>query len=350
MAYLVLSNGKVFEGKRIGADCQNVGRLVFNTNVIGYVETLTDPSNADNIVVQTFPLIGNYGVNEADIQSDFCAKGLIIRELCESPSNFRSEGTLDDFLKKKGIPALCGIDTRELTRLIRDQGELIAVITDTVPEDISSLTSTFSPTSALPSGDIRKFPADSEKKYSVALIDCGAKQSLISALTSRGCEVTLVPFDKLQAIASMEIDGMVISDGAADPVLLTENLCQLKSILGKVPTLGVGLGHQLIALCMGGALIEMEHSHRGSNQPISGCDTDRTYISAQNHRLAVDAATLGTLAAEFLKNTNDGTNEGLYYPSLNCISIQFTPADSGRTSTAFIYDRFIKMMGGESHA
>ncbi|MBE6765875.1 MAG: glutamine-hydrolyzing carbamoyl-phosphate synthase small subunit [Ruminococcaceae bacterium] len=354
MAFLVLSNGTVFEGERIGAHCDSVGELVFTTSVVGYLETLTDPRYAGQIVVQTFPLIGNYGVIEEDFSGEFALGGYVVRELCDTPSNFRSQYDLDTLLKNKGICGICGVDTRELTRIIRDEGTVNAMICDEVPSDLTCLKAYCVKGAVAKVGSKEKkvYAPTVEKKYDVALVDYGTQLAVIDALCGMGCEVTVVPSDtSAEEIIALSADGIVLSNGPGDPCENTFCIEQIKKIMGKVPVLAIGLGHQMAALSVGGTVSKLEQGHRGSNQPVKDAQGTRTYITSQNHGFAVDYKSVADKAKQTFVNANDGSCEGLEYTGMCCISVQFVP-EIGASScdTSFIFDKFEAMMGGKSDA
>ena len=313
-AYLVLSDGSVFAGKRIGAPGDCVGELVFATGMVGYLETLTDPGYAGQIVMQTFPMIGNYGVMEADFEGDCALRGYVVRELCTDPSNFRSQYDLDTFLKNKGIPGICGLDTRVLTTRIREQGVMNAAIVSELPADLEAISA------YRVSGEVEKvsrketeiFPAEGEQKYRVALLDFGARRSLIRALTSRGCEVVAMPYDtSADDILACWPDGLVLSDGPGDPAENEAAVAQIARLIGMKPIFGIGLGHQLLALAQGGRTYKLPVGHRGDNQPVRDLVTGRTVITSQNHGYCVDAESLKGVGTERWRNANDDTCEGM---------------------------------------
>ncbi|MBO7517455.1 MAG: glutamine-hydrolyzing carbamoyl-phosphate synthase small subunit, partial [Spirochaetia bacterium] len=293
-AYLVLGNGKVFKGKHIGAKGKCLGELVFTTNMEGYLETLTDPSYAGQIVIQTFPLIGNYGVIDEDFEGKSALKGYVVRELCDTPSNFRSQEKLDEYLKQQGIPGICGVDTRELTRMIREEGVMNALICSRIPKDLSAIKD-FAVTKVVDSVSCRKetlYPPQGEKKHTVVLVDYGAKRNIIRSLTKRGCQVITVPSTTTAAkILSHRPDGIMLSNGPGDPAENTFAIAQIKKLMGKVPLFGICLGHQLTALAMGGKTEKLKYGHRGGNQPVKEAG-GRTYITSQNHGYAVIAKSL----------------------------------------------------------
>ncbi len=354
-AYLVLQNGMVFEGQRIGAAGDSLGELVFTTGVVGYLETLTDPSYAGQIILQTFPLIGNYGVIESDFESPkICAKGYVVRELCHDPSNFRSEGELDAFLKQQGIPGIMGVDTRYLTRILRENGVMNAMICAEPPADMTAL-ETYAVTGVVPQVSCKErytVPAAGEEHYRVVLIDYGAKQNILRSLTSRGCSVTVVPQDtSAEDILARKPDGVMLSNGPGDPTENTFCIEQIRKLIGQIPIFGICLGHQLTALAMGGQTVKLKYGHRGANQPVRSQDTLRTYITSQNHGYAVVSESLAGVGVENFTNLNDGTCEGIDYPGKKCFTVQFHPeACSGPRDTNILFDKFLAMMGGADHA
>ncbi len=350
MAYLVLSNGTVFEGRRIGAPGDRIGELVFTTGMVGYLETLTDPSYYGQIVTQSFPLIGNYGVIEEDFEGKAALFGYIVRELCDTPSNFRSSGRLNDFLVSRGIPGLCGVDTREIVRMTREEGVMNAMICDEIPADLSAIRAyrvehaVASVTCAVP----EKYPAAGEQKFRVALIDYGEKHNILRSLQQRGCAVTVWPASSsAEEILASGPDGIMLSNGPGDPKENTSCIAEIKKLIGKKPLFGICLGHQLTALALGGDTVRLKYGHRGGNQPVRDHATGRTYITSQNHGYAVMADSLKGVGKATFTNVNDGSNEGMDYPDLNCFTVQFHPeAASGPRDTAILFDRFVERMEG----
>ena len=349
--YLVLADGQVFEGLRFGAETETVGELVFTTGMCGYVETLTDPSYAGQIVMQTYPLIGNYGIIPADFEGACCIRGYVVREWCENPSNFRCGGNLDGFLKERGIPGLCGVDTRQLTRIIRESGVMNACICDQVPSDLSPVRdyAVAGVVAAVSRKAPAVFPAEGEARFHVALLDYGAKNNIIRELQKRGCEVTVLPASASAAdVLARNPDGVMLSNGPGDPAENVYQIEQIQKILGKIPLFGICLGHQLTALAAGGKTYKLKYGHRGVNQPVRDLGGPRTYITSQNHGYAVDGDSVKTGRVSFA-NANDGTCEGLDYPGLRAFTVQFHPeARGGPQDTAFLFDRFMDLMkGGE---
>lgn len=347
-AYLVLSDGTVMEGIRFGADTACIGELVFTTGMCGYIETLSDPSYGGQIVMQTFPLIGNYGIIPDDFEGKPCLKGYAVREYCDTPSNFRCEETLDSYLKKMNIPGICGIDTREITRKIREYGVINAGIFDEIPEDLSVISSYRVSGNILSEVSCRQISEKrpDEEKYHVVLMDFGAKKNISEELRKRGCRVTAVPFDtSAEDILAMNPDGIMLSNGPGDPADNTGVIEQIAKLLGKKPMFGICLGHQMTALAAGGKTYKLKYGHRGANQPVKDVLGQRTYITTQNHGYAVDNDCLPESAVIRYINANDGTCEGLDYPDLNCFTVQFHPeACAGPKDTSFLFDRFIAMM------
>ena len=354
MACPVLGNGMIFEGLRIGAPVDRVGELVFTTGMEGYLETLTDPSYYGQIVTHSFPLIGNYGLIPEDFEGGSALFGYIVRELCGAPSNFRSQGVLDGYLKAQGIPGLCGVDTREIVRLTREQGVMNALICDEVPADLSAVRD-FRVEHAVASVTCREkavYPAAGVQRFRVALMDYGAKRNILRSLLRRGCAVTVFPADTpAEAVLAEDPDGIMLSNGPGDPKENTGCIAQLRKLLGHKPVFGICLGHQLTALALGGDTVKLKYGHRGGNQPVKDLKTGHTWITSQNHGYAVVAGSLRGTGAESFVNANDGSCEGMDYPGLNCFTVQFHPeACPGPQDTGFLFDRFIAMMEEKKHA
>ena len=347
--YLVLQDGRVFEGIRFGADGDTVGELVFTTGMCGYIETLTDPSYAGQIVLQTYPLMGNYGIIREDFEGACCVKGYVVREWCEAPSNFRCDCDLDTYLKEQGVPGLWGVDTRELTRIIREHGVMNATICGEVPADLTAV-KTYAVTGvveAVTCGAPAALPAAGEEKFRVTLVDYGAKRNIARELCKRGCAVTVVPATaSAEEILAAKPDGVMLSNGPGDPAENTYQIQQIQKLLGKVPLFGICLGHQLTALAVGGTTYKLKYGHRGVNQPVRDLAGTRTYITSQNHGYAVDSDSVKAGKIRFA-NANDGTCEGIDYPEWKAFTVQFHPeACTGPKDTSFLFDRFVDMMKG----
>ena len=353
-AYLVLENGAVFEGTAIGAEKESTGELVFTTGMVGYLETLTDPSYAGQIILQTFPLIGNYGVIPADFEGEPCAEGYVVREICDTPSNFRSEGKLDAFLRERGIPGLCGVDTRAITRMIREQGVMNARICREAPADLREIAAyrVKDAVARASAKQVAVYPAEGQRRFRVALLDYGAKRNIVRSLCARGCEVTAFPYDTpAQTVLAMNPDGVMLSNGPGDPAENTFCIGQLRQIIGRVPVFGICLGHQLAALAMGGKTTKLKFGHRGANQPVRRLSDGRCFITSQNHGYAVVSESMRKIARISYENANDQSCEGLEYPEKNCFTVQFHPeACAGPKDTEFLFDRFLKRMEGACHA
>ena len=355
--YIVLEDGHVFEGRRFGAEGEALGELVFTTGMVGYIETLTDPSYYGQIVMQTFPLIGNYGMIEADTESKKSyVKAYVVREWCEEPSNFRCGGTIDQYLKDENIIGVCGVDTREITQIIREHGVMNAKIVDEVTDGLADEISKYKIVDALEAVSCKEpevHPADGEEKHNVVLLDYGEKLNIVRELAARGCKVTSVPYDMpAEDILAMNPDGVMLSNGPGDPADNVYSVEQIKKLVGKVPLFGICLGHQMLALANGGKTIKLKYGHRGANQPVKNLATGKTYITSQNHGYAVVAESLdSSKATQSFINANDGTCEGMDYPGLNAFSVQFHPeACAGPMDTEFLFDKFINTMGGKNNA
>ena len=347
--YLILQDGQVFEGVRFGAETDTVGELVFTTGMCGYVETLTDPSYAGQIVMQTYPLIGNYGIIREDFEGACCVKGYVVREYCDTPSNFRTDCDLDTYLKEQGVPGLCGVDTRELTRIIREHGVMNAAICDEIPADLTPI-KTYAITGVVEAVSCKepdRYQAEGEERFRVSLIDYGAKRNIVRELQKRGCTVTVLPATtSAEEILAADPDGVMLSNGPGDPAENTYQIEQIRKLLGKVPMFGICLGHQLTALAAGGSTYKLKYGHRGVNQPVRDVEGVRTYITSQNHGYAVDGDTVKLGKVRFV-NANDGTCEGIDYPELKAFTVQFHPeACTGPKDTSFLFDRFVELMKG----
>ncbi len=367
-SYLILANGQVFRGQSIGCPGTTIGEVVFATGMVGFEETLTDPSYYGQIITQTYPLIGNYGMNSEDVESGkIWAKGYIVREACKTPSNFRSEETLDAFLKKNGIIGIEGVDTRSLTRTLRESGVMNGAITtefdpDAEPEKKAALMpaitayavteavatvtctapQTFEPTTNVIDG------REVDTPLHVALLDLGCKNNIVRCLQKRGCRVTVLPGTATAAeLAALNPDGLMLSNGPGDPAENVGIIANIKEMLDTgIPTFGICLGHQLTALAAGAKTCKLKYGHRGANQPVTSPAKQRTFITSQNHGYAVMADTLPEAVGKMSYfNANDGTCEGMDYFKWNCFTVQFHPeANGGPKDTEFLFDEFVKRM------
>lgn len=362
-AFLILEDGTVFEGKSIGAQKSIISEIVFNTCMTGYLEVLTDPSYAGQAVTMTYPLIGNYGVCYQDMESKKgWADGLIVRELSRMPSNFRSENTLENFLKENDITGISSIDTRSLTKILREKGTMNGMITTDENyqlDDILPQLKEYSVTGVVKKvsretldhyvpGDL-----DSEKnavKRKVALIDVGTKHSIIRCLLNRGCAVDVYPCDfKAEDVINAKPDGIMLTNGPGDPSECVEIIEETKKLAASgIPIFAICLGHQLMALAHGAKTYKMKYGHRGANHPVKDLRTNRVYISCQNHGYVVDEESLdGDTAKLWFINVNDGTVEGLEYTGKPIKTVQFHPeANAGPRDSEKLFEEFIEMMGG----
>lgn len=350
-AFLFLEDGSRFTGEAFGAKGTYTGEVVFNTSMTGYQEVLTDPASSGQIVTMTYPLIGNYGVNEEDVHSNrICVKGLIVRELCNEPSNWRSIDCLDSYLKKNGVVGIQGIDTRALTRILREKGTMNGIITtdtDLEYDECLNKIREFKPDNlveVVTSSEMRHIPGTGHR---VAVVDYGVKDSIIKSLTKRNCDVHVFPAStEVDEIMSLKPDGIVLSNGPGNPKECELQINIVKSLLRKSPVFGIGLGHQLLALANGGETIKLKYGHRGGNHPVKDLEKDRTYITSQNHGYVVIADKLNPESAVVTHiNMNDNSVEGIKYLNIPAFGVQFHPeVSSGYEDTGYLFDEFISMM------
>ncbi len=399
-AALVLANGLVFEGIGFGAQSCAIGEAVFATGMTGCIETLTDPSYYGQIIAQTFPLVGNYGIIPSDYESSkIHAKAYIVRDPCDQPSNFRCQKTLDQFLKENGVPGLCGIDTRALTKVLREAGVMNAMLVsgdspeaqeafaalkddkkkaallekikaykiqnavqsvsldaDKIEKSADQVFAESAQYRAVPvRSDGTKVNSQEEamkagRGKKVVLWDFGAKANIRRELLKRGLEVKTVKSGASAAeILALNPDGIMLSNGPGDPAENVGIIEELKKILDKkIPLFGICLGHQILALAKGAKTSKLKYGHRGANQPVKRLSTGRVYISSQNHGYAVEAQSLPACAKETFVNTNDQTNEGVAYTDCPAFSVQFHPeAASGPLDTSFLFDEFVDLINGK---
>ena len=367
-AFLILEDGTMYKGTSIGADKEVISEIVFNTSMTGYLEVLTDPSYAGQAVVQTYPLIGNYGICFEDMES---AKpwvdAFIVRELSRMPSNWRSENTIQNFLRKYGIPGIAGIDTRALTKRLRDEGTMNGMVTTkryegealrevldrirayTVQGVVMRTTVKEAWTANAMNPDGTRYTGEKAPKQ-VALLDLGAKRNIIRSLQKHGCEVTVYPADtRAEAILAANPDGIMLSNGPGDPKENTEIIREIRKLYDADAVIfAICLGHQLMALATGADTFKLKYGHRGGNHPVKDLETGRVYITSQNHGYAVDTASLDpAVAKEAFYNVNDRTNEGLLYLNKKIMTVQYHPeACPGPQDSGYLFDRFVRMMEG----
>ena len=348
-AYLILEDGTVFEGTSIGSSREVISEIVFNTSMTGYLEVLTDPSYAGQAVVMTYPLIGNYGICREDMESrQAWPDGYIVRELSRIPSNFRSGDTIDHFLKEQDIPGISGIDTRALTKILREKGTMNGMITtngDYDLEEVKEKIRQYTVKGVVLKTSVKKpyvLPGDGKK---VALLDCGAKDNIARNLNKRGCEVTVYPADTpAEEILKTNPDGIMLSNGPGDPAENVGIIEEVRKLYeSSVPIFAICLGHQLMALATGAKTYKLKYGHRGGNHPVKDLETGRVYITSQNHGYAVDEESLDPSVA--FVNVNDKTNEGLKYVGKNIFTVQYHPeACPGPLDSGYLFDRFMRMM------
>lgn len=392
-AFLILEDGTVFSGIHIGAEREVISEIVFNTSMAGYLEVLTDPSYAGQAVCMTYPLIGNYGICKDDMESlKSSPDGFIVHELSRIPSNFRCDIPIQQFLQENNIPGIAGIDTRALTKLLREKGTMNGMITTNTEYQLEEIlpklkeyktgkvvekvtckekyqikpVKNLEENGAL-SGSAKFQPEDfragkREKSPSliknlsgtglkVALMDFGAKANIAKSLAARGCEVTVYPADTLaKEIIAAKPDGIMLSNGPGDPKECTDIIKEIQKLYAsEIPIFAICLGHQLMALATGADTYKMKYGHRGGNHPVKDLKTGRVYISSQNHGYVVDTEKLDKkIAVPAFVNVNDGTNEGLAYVGKKIFTVQFHPeACPGPQDSGYLFERFISMMKGE---
>ncbi|MDF2804191.1 MAG: carA [Anaerocolumna sp.] len=373
-AYLILEDGNVFTGTSIGSTKDVISEIVFNTSMSGYLEVLTDPSYAGQAVVMTYPLIGNYGICSSDMESKRpWVDGYIVREIARRPSNFRSEESISDFLAKWEIPGIAGIDTRALTKVLREKGTMNGMITtkeDFVLSDViielknhmvtkvvekvtckekkTFLSKDYKPTDADLARSGLKVNPYKMGDFKVALLDYGSKDNITDCLLKRGCDVTVYPaLTKADEIIGDKPDGIMLSNGPGDPKECVEIIEEIKKMYdSNIPIFAICLGHQLMALANGADTQKMKYGHRGANHPVKDLNTGRVYISSQNHGYVVEDGTMSEdIAEKSFVNANDGTIEGYHYLGKNIFTVQFHPeACAGPQDSEFLFDEFMQMM------
>ena len=353
-AHLVLSDGSVFTGQPFGALVEGqtaFGEVVFNTSMSGYQEMLTDPSYAGQIVMPTYPLQGNYGINDQDIESrQVQVAGFVVRERSLTPSHYDSLRTLHDYLAANGIAGLAGVDTRAITRRIRSQGVMMGAVTAGDPRDaLRELTSrpaydTVNFVERVTVGEGYQWSSDGAKH--VTVVDCGVKYNILRLLTNRSCRVSVLPATaSADDILALNPDGVVFSPGPGDPVHNALTVAAARRVVERVPTLGICLGHQIIARALGGETYKLKFGHRGGNHPVQDLETGRVCITAQNHGYAVSDDGLPSGVIVTHRNLNDGTIEGLRHRDLPVLAIQYhSEASPGPRDNEYIFDRFVEMV------
>ncbi len=358
-AILVLSDGSTYEGFTFGVERDAIGEVVFNTSMIGYQEMLTDPSYAGQIVVPTYPLIGNYGTNPHDHESNrIQVSGFVVREECEQPSHYLNSQTLHDYLAQGNIPGLWGVDTRAITRKLRSAGVMMGIITSAkTPQqalealkqapDYGSIDFVKQVSTAKP----YQWEPDGEPKpqYNVVALDCGLKYNILRILRRMGCAVTAVPCTTpAKEILNMKPDGILLSPGPGDPELLDYVVATIKQLVGRKPIMGICLGNQLIARAFGGKTFKLKFGHRGGNHPVRDLATGRIHITAQNHGYAVAPDTLKDGLEVTHINLNDGTVEGIQHKELPIFAIQYhSEASPGPLDNMYLFEKFMGMVKGK---
>lgn len=350
---LVLEDGSVYYGYGFGSRSERVCELVFNTSMVGYQEIVSDPSYTYQMVVMTYPLIGNYGITDDDFETKTpTIGGMVVRDYNDMPSNFRYTKTLDELLSENNIPGIYGIDTRKLTRSIRDFGSRKVLITDadtSLDDAIEVLKSRDIPNDAVKKVSCKKkwYSRTSNHKFNVVAIDCGIKLNIIRSLNQRGCNVTVVPYDtSAEEIRFMKPDGVFLSNGPGNPEDVTEVIETVKSIKGELPIFGICLGHQIISLAYGAETYKLKFGHRGGNHPVKNMKTGKIEITSQNHSYAVDAKSIENTPLEITHmNILDNTVEGVAYEKDNIFSVQYHPESApGPQDSSYLFDKFIDSM------
>ncbi|MDD3224683.1 MAG: glutamine-hydrolyzing carbamoyl-phosphate synthase small subunit [Clostridium sp.] len=348
---LYLEDGTIYTGKGFGQIGTSVGELVFNTSMTGYQEILTDPSYAGQIINMTYPLIGNYGINKYENESEkIHARGFVVKSICDDPSNYMSENNIDDMLKKMNIVGVYDVDTRCITKKIRKYGTMKCVISN--EEFSSEKLKSIMENTKLDKTYVAKVSTKEIKHiqgsgFKVAVMDFGAKGNIIENLKKRNCDITIFPYNTdFDKIMEIKPDGVFLSNGPGDPKELSGTVETVKKIINNVPTFGICLGHQLIALAVGGDTYKMKFGHRGANQGVYDIDRDKAYIASQNHGYAVDAKSVedkGMVITHI--NLNDNTVEGMRHSILPVFSVQFHPEGApGPQDTSYLFDKFINIM------
>lgn len=348
---LICEDGHVFSGNAFGGNQYSVGELVFNTGMMGYQEILTDPSYYGQVVVMTYPMIGNYGINRDDFESiDPAVFGLVVGEYCEKPHNWRSEMSLNDFLTLKNIPGICDIDTRELTKIIREAGTMKVIMADedanvqAILQMLKAITPATNQVANVSTNKPFQIPSHGDK---VVLIDCGNKNEIIRELNMHGCDIIVVPYNtSAQDILALSPDGIMISDGPGNPMDVMETIDTLKELMDKVPMFGISLGHQLLALACNAKTTKLKFGHRGSNHPVTNLATLQTEITTQNHSYAVCQEGLEACGLSVTHLAlNDRTVQGVKHQTYPVFGVQYHPEPSmDENHINYLYAQFYAMM------
>lgn len=354
---IVLENGSEFYGYGFGADKEAINEIVFNTSMVGYQEIMSDPSYTDQMVCMTYPLIGNYGMTDEDYETKVPTMGgMIVREYNDLPSNFRYTKTLSEVLDEYGIPAISGVDTRKITRIIRDFGSQKVMITDaaTPHEQAMEMLGAYEiPHDMVARVSCKKrwYSRTPNHKFDVVAIDCGIKLNIVRKLNEKGCNVTVVPYNtSAEEIMKMRPDGLFLSNGPGNPEDVIPVINVVKELKGKLPIFGICLGHQMISLALGAKTFKMKFGHRGGNHPVMNLETGKIEITSQNHSYAVDCESLkGTQLKLTHKNLLDNTAEGVESPENKLFSVQYHPESApGPQDSEYLFDKFIALMKKEA--
>ena len=356
---IILEDGEEYYGFAFGDTCDRICEIVFNTSMVGYQEILSDPSYTDQAVVMTYPLIGNYGMADDDYETEMPTIGaLIVHEYNDEPSNFRSTHTLAEAMKKYHIPGIYGVDTRKLTRSIRDYGSRRVLLTNAetlTQKGLEIIRSTPVPhdaVSRVSTKNIKKYETENAK-YHVVAIDCGMKENIVRSLLARACNVTVLPFNtSAEKIEKLNPDGIFLSNGPGDPTDVPETIATVRKLIGKYPIFGICLGHQIISLAAGGKTYKLKFGHRGGNHSVLNIEKGRIEITSQNHSYAVDADSLTYTPLKVTHiNLLDNTVEGVESKEKRVFSVQYHPESApGPEDSAYLFDKFIEMMEGIGHA
>ena len=359
MRKLILEDGSEYIGKGFGSMTEHSLEIVFNTSMVGYQEILSDPSYTDQAVVMTYPLIGNYGINDEDYETKVPTIGaLIVREYCDMPSNFRSTHTLGEVMEQYDVAGISGIDTRALTRKIRTVGSCRALITDaSVSHDeayarLKELGDTHDQVSRVSTKEIWTSDVENPLKHVVA-VDCGIKLNIVRSLNKAGCKVTVVPYDtSAETILSLNPDGLFLSNGPGDPTDCKATIATVRSLIGKLPIFGICLGHQILSLAYGAKTYKLKFGHRGGNHPVKNLLTDKIEITSQNHSYAVDEKSLEGLGLEVTHiNLLDNTIEGIRSKKDRAFGIQYHPESApGPQDSGYLFGKFMDLMEGKEDA